>query len=479
MTEIIFTFQFLFLFVCVATKLELLPSNGRFCSTFSAPCARADISVMVEFRDVRDIVAQNDSSVSFELRTEAVIASRFAEEFGETTVRRTLAMPFAGGFATNTLTRQARHSIQVNDRVLDKFSVCVSPLGLDVAEIGAHFAIRSAHIEESNASERTTPVFRPALGTLIHEPDFFMNQSEPEVVLDVVFRNVTPVFSVIFNVYWGEDIVCDHLEQLMRLTRDKFELIVLFDFCGDESIERTMALVAKWRHYLPNKDLVRILLLSSAVPMYETTSNNYGMRASRGRYLAIVQDDQRMQVVGWNILLTLPLRRWPDRVFSVSGRCAHDRTLGGNLIGRCDSDVTRPLEMSAEARCSFYARGSGNRGPLLLDAKKAFALGLFDEQNFFMGDDDHDLNARAFHWFGWNSGFMPMDWQQIKHRHNVVHQPIEIESANYRRARVRASYRGQVAASSPAFAETWTFSDVCECGALNSTWWLQCSKKFE
>jgi hypothetical protein len=62
-------------------------------------------------------------------------------------------------------------------------------------------------------------------------------------------------------------------------------------------------------------------------------------------------------------------------------------------------------------RCTFYVRDTAIRGPLLLDAARARRLGFFDEQNLWLGSDDHDFFARAYHQYGWVAGLMRVDFE--------------------------------------------------------------------
>ena len=44
----------------------------------------------------------------------------------------------------------------------------------------------------------------------------------------------------------------------------------------------------------------------------------------------------------------------------------------------------------------FYVAETCNRGPLLFVGRRLKALNYLDEDNFVLGDDDHDVMARAY-----------------------------------------------------------------------------------
>jgi hypothetical protein len=136
---------------------------------------------------------------------------------------------------------------------------------------------------------------------------------------------------------------------------------------------------------------------------------------ARATYSILVQGDHIMTQPGWNVALSTPLATWPD-VFSVSARCAHDYDYSqqdGPLTGaKCLSSLT-PQTVNPAHRCRFYVRDTGNRGPLALRTDYAQRLGFLDETRFFgTGNDEHDLNLRAYARHAWVSGHAPVDFTE-------------------------------------------------------------------
>lgn len=139
------------------------------------------------------------------------------------------------------------------------------------------------------------------------------------------------------------------------------------------------------------------------------------MLASRAPFYILVQDDQLMTTPAWNVKLAFPLRAWSDRVFSASARCAHGHPKRGVKRGpKCDNPLALQPRTAGDGRCAFHIADSGNRGPLIIRAAYAHALGYLDEVNYLSANDDHDLNWRAFHTSGksWVSGFLPLDYTE-------------------------------------------------------------------
>jgi GT2 family glycosyltransferase len=51
-----------------------------------------------------------------------------------------------------------------------------------------------------------------------------------------------------------------------------------------------------------------------------------------------------------------------------------------------------------------------NRGPLLLDAAKAKAVGYLDEMNYFLDYSEIDMVLRAYELRGWICGYVPIEF---------------------------------------------------------------------
>lgn len=498
-------------------KLDFQPvlsSGGRYCAQqLDLICAHATVRVEIQFSDVV-LPSLDDEGKYQQITLETVARSTDQMPFDELLVRRTSLLPFAGGNTFGVLDRVARqtvgplHSDFGEALPLRIDSVCISA---NLTALGANSSFRIVSASMSAVSfefKQVEPLLtsspsgrwlRDVEGTVINNPQPVQNQTEPLLVYDKWIQSRRPTFSVIVDVYNAQDVIVAHLQQLLLLTREAFELIVIFDYCGDQSKHLALPLLEQWHANCTlaqgalclNRDLVHLVVIETQSPMYETSTNNIGMRAARGRYWVVVQDDQSMDVVGWNLMLALPVRLWDSTIVSVSGRCGHDRYQPwDHLMGRCVLDVALPLVASASARCSFHVRGSGNRGPLLFDARKAMALGLLDEQNFVFGDDEHDFHVRAFHWFGWDSGFMALDWTQHKPRrvgpktglgydHFQRHDDIEKSTLNQRRGRSNGGYNGQIVGAKkqvPSPHHAISLEAICGC-SVQKVWWTTCTRR--
>lgn len=250
------------------------------------------------------------------------------------------------------------------------------------------------------------------------------NSSSSTVNID----HENPVHSILITVFNHESLIKEVLTEAIKLARESFEIIVVLDGCTDNSLPAVldffMELITNCGHenYCSNKtiesrclnhELTHIRVIYLATGVFETSANNVAMRASRGKYWHLIQDDQTMQVVGYNAILASILRL-DTHLLGVSARCGHSfYSEDGNLldsVGRCGSSIDNPLSISPELKCTVYIRNTANRGPLTLRADYVQKLGYLDEVHYYLEHDEHDLFFRGFISNQWLAAVYPLDF---------------------------------------------------------------------
>ena len=269
---------------------------------------------------------------------------------------------------------------------------------------------------------------------LVNQPAYAPGQAVPCLLLHhwlgAVDSSIT--FSIILSVHNQEEAIREHLLAILELTTETWELIVVLDYCrdGSESIviqllNQMIVSCGRVSSQVPahciSSTLTRIVVIKQDTSVFETTTNNIGMRASLGQFYVLVQDDMLVRERGWNTLLSQPARLWTD-VLAVSARCAEGGVYSDlgkwswlwskqrQVGSACPSTEIDEGSDRILQQCMFRIRDTVNRGPLLLDAKRAIALGYFDELNFYHGDDDHDLCTRAWMQHRWKCGVLDIDF---------------------------------------------------------------------
>ena len=190
--------------------------------------------------------------------------------------------------------------------------------------------------------------FLDSYSNLVNHPKYIVGYQSPPCILYRRTRpRPSPIFSIIFTVNIQDEIIRENVRKIVEFTQEPWEFIIVFDDTRDNSIHEVLAALDEMGcidpqneridyHYNSttssthgingtscNKDLVRLLIINQQTPVFETTANNIGMRAAKGEYFLLVQDDHRPTAPRWNTELAAPVRAFDD-VVGVSARCAHD-----------------------------------------------------------------------------------------------------------------------------------------------------------
>lgn len=205
-------------------------------------------------------------------------------------------------------------------------------------------------------------------------------------------------YSIVLIVFNQEEFVPRVLDRIFENTVDTWELIIVFDYCLDDSIHAVIkslqglgCTIVRYK----GKDTVQcgkpqnVLLLNHPTPAFEATATNTALKVSQGTYSILVQDDTMPMSRGWNKLMSLPTKCFDD-VVGVTARKAHSFVGMQEVVGT-DGNTEEPVDYV------FHVRDTCNRGPLLLRMDYVRRLNYLDDTNFFLEFDDHDFFARAWH----------------------------------------------------------------------------------
>jgi hypothetical protein len=225
---------------------------------------------------------------------------------------------------------------------------------------------------------------------------------------DVIVRKTsdrTPVFSIVMPIFNQEAIIQAVLTSVVKTTAGVYEILLILDGCTDGTRDK----VLEWIETTQFPDqMVLLRVLESKSEMFETSCDNLGFVLSRGRYLVEIQADMIIETPEYNVQLAIALETYPDMI-AASGRCCHtinNLTRAGwvGKWGEINKHSTSP-----DGR--VYLSHTVNRGPLVLRRSMVEQLGFLDELNYVLGDDDHDLFARAWTQHKWRTGHIPIDYE--------------------------------------------------------------------
>ena len=238
----------------------------------------------------------------------------------------------------------------------------------------------------------------------VNNPNY---EHDIEIVTNKTFLNEKPFFSIVTPVYNQENIIIQNFKSILDNTTEKYyELIYILDSCSDNTETNLINFINKM-NVEEYPLLIKILILKSSIPLFETSADNLGFICSDGDYILEIQADMTMTQLGYNMKLLKPFTL-NENIIGISGRCCHsfDETNG---IGKLGLDITKQLLPNIDQN-SYYIGETCNRGPLLLNNSKLKELGYLDEVNYFLENSDHDLFARAYFLKNWICGYVPIEF---------------------------------------------------------------------
>jgi hypothetical protein len=226
---------------------------------------------------------------------------------------------------------------------------------------------------------------------------------EPEIVVDRIYRQDLPTFSVVMPIHNQGPILYDVLMKLFIHTHGLYDLFLILDGCTDESRQETLRAL----DHIPI-ELCQLTVVSLAEGVFETSCDNLGFVNARAPYIVEVQADMQIQTSNYNVLLALPLEIYPDLI-AVSGRSCHTFRPPYVGEGKLGDKAEEPHCMPFSRYNQIFLSQTVNRGPMVLRREMVEALGYLNEQQFVLEHDEHDLFYRAWTQKGWRTAFYPVE----------------------------------------------------------------------
>jgi glycosyltransferase involved in cell wall biosynthesis len=204
-------------------------------------------------------------------------------------------------------------------------------------------------------------------------------------------------YSLVMPIHNQAAILPGILTNLKENTVGDYEIIFILDGCTDTS----EATVRAFSFNCP------VTIIVNQLGLFETSCDNQGFKAARGEFIIEIQADMEMTTYGYNELLCRPLRVFPDLI-AVSGRCCHTLRGPESGVGKLGRLVEHPHRRYPPN--TIYLSHTVNRGPLALRRAMVEELGWLDEEHYVLGDDEHDLFARAWAQKKWRTAFFPVEF---------------------------------------------------------------------
>jgi glycosyltransferase involved in cell wall biosynthesis len=236
-----------------------------------------------------------------------------------------------------------------------------------------------------------------------------------------------PFISIVMPIHNQQNIIGSVIESINKNTFFEFELILIFDGCTDNSKQNCLEKIQLV------ENLCKVTVLTNESGIFETSCDNQGFMLSRSGLIIEIQADMIITTKNFDLLLSKPLLQYPDLI-AVSGRCCH-RLTDDTGIGKLGRLAELPHQ-TKETNIIFLSH-TCNRGPLILRKSMLVELNYLDEEHYALGDDEHDLFARAWVQKKWRTAFFPIEYESRlewgstrKQRRTSVQQYLNKRTAN-------------------------------------------------
>ncbi len=248
-------------------------------------------------------------------------------------------------------------------------------------------------------------------------------QVQPKLQKYSINYNV-PNITIVIPVYNQDAIIVNTLISICEMTASNFDLIIIDDASNDNT---QVAILNFIKNIAENyRNLNSIVLLSNELPIYETACDNQGFKLAQTEFIIEIQADIAIAEPAYDLKMIAVANN--SSVGTVSGRHIHQYTIldtnfswikypfdriklwldpyygAVGLIGNLIFDGI-PVNVKDN---SFYLGETNARGPWLVRKSHLVEMNYLDEDNFFLGNDDHDLNRRLHFIKNKNAAYIPI-----------------------------------------------------------------------
>lgn len=253
-------------------------------------------------------------------------------------------------------------------------------------------------------------------------------QQEPNIFKKKITEK-KPKVTIVMPVFNQEEIIENILSKLCSCMGNLFEIIIIDDGSDDNSFKKIINFFQ--RQCLNFILMCNYVIIQNKLPIYETACDNQGFRMASAEFIIEVQSDIILKEKNFDIKMIKILNN--QNIGTVSGRHLHPFALidGYSSWLKYPFDKLNYLfnpnyqsvglvgkriftENPINIKENHFCVGETNaRGPWLIRKSDLIKLGYLDEENFFLGNDDHDFNRRLFENLSKKASYIPIKIQSI------------------------------------------------------------------
>jgi glycosyltransferase involved in cell wall biosynthesis len=232
---------------------------------------------------------------------------------------------------------------------------------------------------------------------------------DPTINEIFVNTNIDPKLTIVMPVFNQSKIIENILNQLFNSIELPFDLIIINDASDDNSSEIVCS-------FLRNTNFTKIVnatLIENYFSIYETACDNLGFKMARTEYILEFQSDIYINHKGFEKKMIDAIEQF--NLSSVSGRLVHHYSVlegpkawfkyplkklqfNFNLINEGIGLMGHKIFQNKQSNLPdnfIYIGETVARGPWLLKKSILEKLNYLDQENYFLGNDDHDFHFRA------------------------------------------------------------------------------------
>jgi glycosyltransferase involved in cell wall biosynthesis len=281
-------------------------------------------------------------------------------------------------------------------------------------------------------------------------------QKEP-IILEKKISNLKPNVTIVMPVFNQEKIIDDILFQTCLSMGNFFKIIIIDDGSDDNSYKKIL-------NFLKFKSsefslLCSYVVIKNELPIYETACDNQGFRMADTEFIIEIQSDIILKEKNFDVKMIKILNN--HNIGTVSGRHLHPFALiDGHMswlkyplnklrylanpnyqcVGLIGNRIFSGVPVNTLN--NFFCIGETNaRGPWLLRKSDLITLGYLDEENFFLGNDDHDYNRRIYKYLNKKAAYININLQSTFETGSTrkTRVGVNLEIYNYLREKKRGS----------------------------------------
>jgi glycosyltransferase involved in cell wall biosynthesis len=261
------------------------------------------------------------------------------------------------------------------------------------------------------------------------------------------FNFGVPLVTLVIPVFNQQHFIYDRLLNTCQMTKSLFDLIVINDGSDDKTGYYITDFFLNSACCLNN--LISATYVHNPVPIYETACNNQGFKLANTEFIIEVQSDIIIKEYAYDMKMITVASQ--TNIGTVSGRHIHQFSLiDGRLswfkypvkkiiskldpffesAGLIDNLIFSGCPVNIKPNC-YYTGETNSRGPWLVRKSHLKFLNYLDEENFFLGNDDHDFNWRLYSQLSKFAAYVSVEQTSYKFQGSTRKQRLGINKKIY------------------------------------------------